>query len=107
MGEAFTDEANVVVRIRDACLVAKVAAEIVATDSENMEAARAYQIAKQKCVAVAVGISDSFYRDTAFHFIYVLCQRANDTAAAQSILDRITTSEILGNILDKRPALFD
>jgi hypothetical protein len=100
-------EANAVISIRGMCLTARVAAEITAADSENTDAHRAYLNAKEKCIAAAEGISDRFYRDTALHFIYVLCQRANDDAAAKRIFDQITTYEIRGNILDGRPSLFD
>jgi hypothetical protein len=62
---------------------------------------------ERKCITVARGISDTFYRDTALHFIFVLCRRANDEAAAKRIFEEITTDEIRGKILDGRPALFD
>jgi hypothetical protein len=101
------NEVEAVLLVRGMCLTARAAAEILATDPENTDANRAYQVAKAQCIAVAERISDTFYRDTAFHFIYVFCQRASDDAAAQSILDRIATYEIRGNILDGRPALFD
>jgi len=100
-------EANAVIRVRGICLTARAAAEITAGDSENTEALRAYENAKEKCIAVAEGISDKFYRDAALHFIYALCQRASDYAAAKRIFDRIATDEIRGKILDGRPALFD
>jgi hypothetical protein len=100
-------EVNEVIRVRDICLTARAAAEISATDPENIEAHRAYQNAKEKCLAAAEGISDGFYKDTAYHFIYVLCQRANDGDAARRVFDKIVTYEIRGNILDGRPALFD
>jgi hypothetical protein len=98
-------EANAVIGVRGVCL--RAAAEMTAADSENTEAHRAYQNAKEKCIAVAEGISDRFYRDTALHFIYILCKRANDDVAAKGIFDQIATYEIRGNILDGRPALFD
>lgn len=101
------NEVEAVLLVRGMCLTARAAAELLATDPENTDANRAYQVAKAQCIAIAERISDTFYRDTAFHFIYVFCQRASDDAAAQSILARITTYEILGNILDGRPALFD
>jgi hypothetical protein len=100
-------EANAVIGVRGMCLTARVAAEMTAADSQNTEAHRAYQKAKEKCIAVAEGISDRFYRDTAFHFIYNLCKKANDDVAAKRIFDEIATYEIRGNILDGRPALFD
>jgi hypothetical protein len=100
-------EADAVIRVRGICLTARAAAEITAVDSENTEAVRAYENAKEKSIAVAEGISDEFYRDTALHFIYALCQRANDHATATRIFDRIATDKIRGNILDGRPAMFD
>ena len=105
--EGQDTEANAVINIRGMCLNARVAAKITADDPENTEAHRAYLNAKDKCIAVAEGISDRFYRDTALHFIYALCQRANDEAGAKRIFNQITTYEIRGNILDGRPALFD
>lgn len=101
------NEVEAVLLVRGMCLTARAAAELLATDPENTDANRAYQVAKAQCIAIAERISDTFYRDTAFHSIYVFCQRASDDAAAQSILARITTYEIRGNILDGRPALFD
>ena len=100
-------EANAVIRVRGICLTGRAAAEITAVDSENTEALRAYENAKEKSIAVAEGISDEFYRDTALHFIYGLCQRANDQATTKRIFDRIATDKIRGNILDGRPAVFD
>jgi hypothetical protein len=100
-------EVNAVIRVRGICLTATAAAEITAADAENIEAHRAYQNAKEKCIAIAAGISDRFYRDTAFHFIYAFCKRANDDVAAKHIFDQIATYEIRGNIVDGRPALFD
>ena len=100
-------EATAVIRVRDICLTARAAAEITAVDSENAEAVRAYENAKEKSIAVAEGIPDEFYRDTALHFIYALCQRANDHATMKRIFDRIATDKIRGNILDGRPALFE
>ena len=100
-------EVNAVIRVRGLCLTGRAAAEVAAADSENTEALRAYQNAKEKSIAIAEGISDKFYRDTALHFIYGLCQRANDDAASKRIFEQIDTLEIRGNILDGRPALFD
>jgi hypothetical protein len=100
-------EVNAVIQVRGICLTARAAAEITAADSENTEAVRAYENAKKKSILVAEGVSDKFYRDTSLHFIYALCQKANDHAAAKRIFDRIATDEIRGNILDGRPALFD
>jgi hypothetical protein len=105
--DGLVAEVNEVIRVRDICLTAKLAAEITAADPENTEACRAYQNAKEQCLAVADGISDGFYKDTARHYIYTLCQRANDVHAAKLIFEQIGTYEIRGNILDGRPALFD
>lgn len=100
-------DVNELIRVRNICLTARAAAEITAADPENTEAQRAYQNAKEKSLSVAEGISDRFYKDTAHHFIYLLCQRANDGDAAEGVLDQITTYEIRGSTLDGRPALFD
>jgi hypothetical protein len=101
------EDIDALIRVRGICLAARAAAETTAADSENIESNRAFQIAKEKSIAVANGISNPFYRDTALHFIYVLCRRANDNDAAKGLLDRIDTYEIRGTILDGRPALFD
>ena len=107
LNDDLVAEAHTVMQVRSMCLTARVAAEITAADYENPEAHRAYQNAKETCIAEAERISDRFYRDTALHFIYVLCHRAGDCTAAKRIFDQISTYEIRGNILDGRPALFD
>ena len=83
--EGLVAEVNEVIRVRDICLTARAAAEISTADPENTDAHRAYQNAKEKCLSVAEGISDKFYKDAAYHFIYVLCQRANDGNAAKHV----------------------
>jgi hypothetical protein len=102
-------EAEVVrlIEVRNACLAARGDAQIAASDTDSPDSYLRYAAARDRCIELARSISDDFYRDTAFHWIYDLCKRAHDNSGAQLALRQIKSDVIRGNIVDGRPALFD
>ena len=105
-------EVMATIEIRGICLTARANADIVGNrqfpDREaERETRDRYLSVRTRCVVAAMNLSDSFYRDTALHFAYSLCKRANDDSTARWILGQIETDMIRGAIADGRPALFD
>lgn len=102
-------EAVAAIEIRDLCLAARADAECVANGHGGEAAEPAlsrYLLLRDICIEAANKLSDRFYRDLAFHNIYVLCKLANDETT-QRVYKQIETSDIRDDIVQGRHALFD
>ncbi len=100
-------EALKLIDVRNACIAARANAHAATADTDSSDSYIKYTAARDRCVELAESISDSFYRDTAYHLIYDLCKRAHDDNYAQSAFDRIESYMIRGNIIDGCSAIFD